>query len=53
MLITVGGLIVREGRQRIPQSLTIKGIMKFAKKGKLSPRYIDQFEILELGAVAY
>jgi hypothetical protein len=31
-----------------------KGIMRFGKKGKLSPRYIGPFEIVErVGAVAY
>ncbi|XP_065854728.1 uncharacterized protein [Euphorbia lathyris] len=32
----------------------MKGIMRFGKKGKLSPRYVGPFEILErIGAVAY
>ncbi|XP_017974476.1 PREDICTED: uncharacterized protein LOC108661556 [Theobroma cacao] len=32
----------------------IKGVMRLGKKGKLSPRYIRAFEILErVGAVAY
>ena len=32
----------------------MKGVMRFGKKGKLSPRYIGPFEILErIGAVAY
>ena len=32
----------------------MKGVMRFGKKGKLSPRYIRHFEILErVGEVAY
>ena len=32
----------------------IKGVMRFGKKGKLSPRYVGPFEILErIGSVAY
>ncbi|XP_069149474.1 uncharacterized protein [Solanum lycopersicum] len=32
----------------------MKGLMRFAKKGKLSPRYIGPFEIIErIGEVAY
>ena len=32
----------------------MKGVMKFGKKGKLSPRYIGPYEILQrVGNVAY
>nr|GEZ70390.1 reverse transcriptase domain-containing protein [Tanacetum cinerariifolium] len=31
-----------------------KGVIRFGKKGKLSPRYVESFEILErIGPVAY
>ncbi|XP_070046225.1 uncharacterized protein [Nicotiana tomentosiformis] len=34
--------------------LPIKGVMRFGKKGKLSPKYIGPFDILErMGEVAY
>ena len=33
---------------------SMKGVMRFGKKGKLSPRYVGPFEIIErVGAVAY
>ena len=31
-----------------------RGVVKFSKQGKLSPRYIEPFEVLEwVGVVAY
>ena len=30
-----------------------KGVMRFGKKGKLSPRFIGPFEILRIGPLAY
>ena len=32
----------------------MKGVVRFGKKGKLSPRYVDPYEILQrVGKVAY
>ena len=32
----------------------MRGVMRFGKKGKMSPQYIGQFEIIErIGEVAY
>ncbi|XP_070057135.1 uncharacterized protein [Nicotiana tomentosiformis] len=43
-----------EGEKILLKVLPMKGVMKFGKKGKLSPRFIDPFEILErVGEVAY
>ena len=33
---------------------SMKGVMRFGKKGKLAPRYIEPFEIVErVGMIAY
>jgi hypothetical protein len=39
---------------KLKKEKTFKGIFRFEKKGKLSPRFIELYEILErVGAVAY
>ncbi|XP_043697020.1 uncharacterized protein LOC122647760 [Telopea speciosissima] len=43
-----------EGDKLFLKVAPMKGVMRFGKKGKLSPRYVGSFEILErLGPVAY
>ncbi|XP_074360224.1 uncharacterized protein LOC141700317 [Apium graveolens] len=47
-------VIFKEGELVFLKTSSWKGIMKFRKKGKLSPRYIGPFEILRrVGEVAY
>ena len=42
------------GEQVLLKISPMRGIVRFGKKGKLSPRFVGQFEILEwIGAVAY
>ena len=42
------------GDSGFPKVAPMKGVMRFEKKGKLSPRYIGPFEILErIGKLAY
>ncbi|KAL5563189.1 hypothetical protein UlMin_032936 [Ulmus minor] len=44
----------KEGDYIFLKVAPMKGVMRFGKKGKLSPRYIGPFEILErIGKVAY
>jgi len=42
------------GEQVLLKVSPMKGVMRFGKKGKLNPRYIGPFEIVErIGEVAY
>ncbi|XP_070032168.1 uncharacterized protein [Nicotiana tomentosiformis] len=42
------------GTKKLLRVSYVKGVMRFGKKGKLSPRYIGPFEILKkIGEVAY
>ena len=43
-----------EGEQVLLKVSPMKGVMRFSKRGKLSPRYIGPFEVLkQVGEVAY
>ena len=43
-----------EGEQVLLKVSPMKGVMRFGKRGKLSPRYIGQFEVLRrVGEVTY
>ena len=50
----VRDLYFMEGEQVLLKVAPIKGVMRFGKRGKLSPRYIGPFEVLKrMGEVAY
>ena len=43
-----------EGEQVLLKVSPMKGVMRFGKRGKISPRYIGPFEVLKhVGEVAY
>ena len=43
-----------EGEQILLNVSPMKGVMRYGKRGKLSPRYIGPFEVLKgVGEVAY
>ena len=44
----------KEGEQVLLKVAPMKGVMRFGKRGNLSPRYIGPFEVLKrVGEVAY
>ena len=44
----------QDGENVVLKVSPMRGVMRFGKKGKLSPRYVGPFEILEhVGKVAY
>ena len=50
----VRALKFMDGEQVLLKVSPMKGVMKFGKRGKLSPRYIGLFEVLKrVGEVAY
>ncbi|XP_069147113.1 uncharacterized protein [Solanum lycopersicum] len=48
------GLRVEEGDKAYLKILPMKGLVRFGKKGKLSPHYVGPYEIMQkIGKVAY
>nr|GEW13748.1 hypothetical protein [Tanacetum cinerariifolium] len=51
----IGPKIIQETTEKIPQiSIALKSVVRFGKKGKLAPRFVGPFKIIEkVGPAAY